>query len=372
MLQELGTPTQHISGAPFVLIPDENIEEAKEEFRDCLFARFQGEAPYMGRIIGIVNAIWSRDGRRIFVHRLGPLTFLLRVTNPRTQALVLARSVWIIAGFPMFVAPWSSEFSPEEPQLTSAVIPVELRGVPYLLFNNQSLSRLATAVGKPVSLAPETEIKENFEVAKLWVRVNLLAELPKKIVSGFSNGREVDISVSYPWLPVKCSGCGRFGHESLRCSYNISDRTKNPRYTRRSRSRESGAPRRSRTGRASSKNRKPLVVEKDNTILDSDKKHTQETPVNLESPLSPMTPMDELGGQTVPPQSPESHQQDMRQSSTSNTQVISLERACCASSVTVTHSEQIVKDSSAEQAELNSSPFFLVSNRKSGRKATRH
>ncbi|CAN6983091.1 unnamed protein product, partial [Brassica oleracea var. botrytis] len=124
-----------------------------------------------------------------FLLRLGPLTFLLRVTNPRTRALALARSVWIIAGFPMFVTPWSSEFSPEEPQLTSAVVPVELRGV-----------------------------KENFEVAKLWVRVNLLTELPKRIVTGFSNGREVDIYVSYPWLPVKCDGCGRFGHEFMGCS----------------------------------------------------------------------------------------------------------------------------------------------------------
>ena len=98
----------------------------------------------------------------------------------------------------MFVAAWSPEFTPEQPQLTSAVVPVELRGVPYLLFNQQSLSRIATAVGKPVSLAPEIERKENFEVAKVWVKVNLLTTLPDMIVSGFSNGREVEISVSYP------------------------------------------------------------------------------------------------------------------------------------------------------------------------------
>ncbi|KAF3519662.1 hypothetical protein DY000_02060123 [Brassica cretica] len=60
LLEELGSPTQHISGAPFVLIPDENLEEAKEEFRDFLFARFHGEAPDMGRIIGIIA---SKDRR---------------------------------------------------------------------------------------------------------------------------------------------------------------------------------------------------------------------------------------------------------------------------------------------------------------------
>ncbi|XP_013717736.1 uncharacterized protein LOC106421439 [Brassica napus] len=96
-----------------------------------------------------------------------------------------------------------------------------MRNVPYLLFNNESLSRITTAVGKPDSLAPETERKKNFEVAKLYVRVDLTAPLPHKIISGFSNGREVQIEVSYPWLPVKCDTCMRFGHKTDRCPAGV-------------------------------------------------------------------------------------------------------------------------------------------------------
>ncbi|CAN6823632.1 unnamed protein product [Brassica oleracea] len=65
LLVEIGTPSQHISGGHFVLIPDENLEEAKEEFRDILFARFHGEAPDIGRNIGIVNVIWSRPDKEL-------------------------------------------------------------------------------------------------------------------------------------------------------------------------------------------------------------------------------------------------------------------------------------------------------------------
>lgn len=216
-LEEIGTPTQHVSGVPFVLIPDDNISEAKKEFQEFIYARFYNDAPAMGRVIGLVNAIWARSGPRIYVHRIGQDTNLLKVSVTRTRELLLSRNVWMIAGYPMFVSTWSPEFSPDEPQVTTAVVPVELRGVPYLLFNKQSLSRIATAVGKPVSLAPETERKENFEVAKLWVRVNLLDELPKRIVSGFSNGREVAITVTYPWLPSKCENCKKFGHDAGIC-----------------------------------------------------------------------------------------------------------------------------------------------------------
>ncbi|KAJ4911054.1 hypothetical protein Rs2_05675 [Raphanus sativus] len=217
-LQELGTPSEHVSGVPFVLIPDENFEAAKLEFKDFIYARFHGDYPSMGKVIGVVNAIWAKAGPRIFVHNIGKGMYLLRVTNPRAREHLLSRTCWNIGGLPMFVAPWAPDFSPDEPLLTSAIVPVEMRNVPYLLFNNESLSRIATAIGIPDSVAPETERKENFEVAKLFVRVDLTTQLPHKIVSGFSNGKEVVIDVTYPWLPVKCDACKKYGHKMDSCS----------------------------------------------------------------------------------------------------------------------------------------------------------
>lgn len=249
-LEEIGSPSKHISGVPFVLIPDENIEAAREEFKDFVFAQFLGNPPDMGRVIGVVNALWARSGPRIFVHKLGPGSFLLRVTNPRTRAILLGRNMWNIAGFPMFVSPWSPEFTPESPPISSATISVELRGVPYLLFNKESLSRIATAVGKPVALSPETERKETFEVAKVLVRVDLTKDLPSKIISGFSDGREVEIDVSYPWLPSRCSECKEFGHIFSRCPARFQTPLSLKRKSNRSRSRPRSR-RRSRPGRSS-------------------------------------------------------------------------------------------------------------------------
>ncbi|KAH0885456.1 hypothetical protein HID58_061552, partial [Brassica napus] len=116
-LEELGTPSEHVSGVPFVLIPDENIESAKEEFRDYIFARFHGDWPSMGRIIGVVNAVWAKTGPRIFVHMVGAGEYLLKVTSAKTREHLLSRTCWNIAGFPMFVAPWSHDFTPRKLRL---------------------------------------------------------------------------------------------------------------------------------------------------------------------------------------------------------------------------------------------------------------
>ncbi|KAH0872777.1 hypothetical protein HID58_070139, partial [Brassica napus] len=100
-LKELGTPTEHVSGAPFVLIPDENIAAAKEEFKDYLFAWFHSDVPPMGRIIRVINAAWAKSGPRIYVHSIGQGLFLLKVTNPKTRETLVSRSCWNIAGVPI-------------------------------------------------------------------------------------------------------------------------------------------------------------------------------------------------------------------------------------------------------------------------------
>lgn len=86
------------------MIPDENIDAAKEEFKDFVFARFTGDTPPKGHIIGVVNAMWTRTGPRIFVHRIGEGAFFLQVTNERTRATILSRQAWMIKGCPMFVS----------------------------------------------------------------------------------------------------------------------------------------------------------------------------------------------------------------------------------------------------------------------------
>lgn len=89
----------------------------------------------------------------------------------------------------MCVAPWSPDFTPEQVPLTKAHVMVEFRGIPYLLFINASITRIASGVGEPKELSPETARKENFEVAKILVEVNLLKELPTTIISGLTNGK---------------------------------------------------------------------------------------------------------------------------------------------------------------------------------------
>ena len=50
-----------------MLIPDENLDAAREEFKDFIYAKFHYKASFMGRVISVVNAIRARLGPIIFV-----------------------------------------------------------------------------------------------------------------------------------------------------------------------------------------------------------------------------------------------------------------------------------------------------------------
>uniref|UniRef100_A0A1J3HYR0 DUF4283 domain-containing protein n=1 Tax=Noccaea caerulescens TaxID=107243 RepID=A0A1J3HYR0_NOCCA len=363
-LEELGTPSQHVSGAPFVLIPDDNIEEAKEEFKEFIFARFHGDAPKMGRVIGVVNAIWARAGPRIFVHRICEGTYLLRVINERTRAILLSRNMWNIAGFPMFVAPWSPDFNPVELPITSAVVLVEFRDVPYLLFNKQSLRRIATTIGKPVSLAPETERKENFEVAKINIRVDLTKTLPSEIVTGFTSGREVLVKVSYPWLPLKCEDCAKYGHATGNCS--LRNAIPKPAVMQKKRQQSKGPHRGSepRPGRSRSKKEKngantaevfsgqELTKEVEKIPVEENVEQIKSTEGGIQSLAEPSQPEVEEG----------QIQEEIKDLGNDG---LSKENAQTEDGA----STSVKTDKVLEEVEA---PFFLVTRKKSGRKVTPH
>lgn len=74
-------------------------------------------------------------------------------------------------------------------------------------------------MGVPVRLHPETEQCLNLKVAKVFVKADLSKELPKSMNFTFE-GKKTLVEYSYPWLPPKCTVCGKWGHYARVCRHN--------------------------------------------------------------------------------------------------------------------------------------------------------
>lgn len=87
-------------------------------------------------------------------------TVKFRICDQQTRSRILRRGVWNIAGIPMILSKWAPLEEKVEAETEVKVIPmwVTLKNVPRSMFSWKVLGFIASSVGKPVRLHPETEL----------------------------------------------------------------------------------------------------------------------------------------------------------------------------------------------------------------------
>jgi hypothetical protein len=96
--------------------------------------------------------------------------------------------------------------------------------LPLEFWTTRGLSLAASGVGKPLYADRVTEEQQRLGFARVLVEIDTKSVCPKEIHIRRANGTIISIGVEYPWLPPKCSGCGKFGHVSYACATNKKDK----------------------------------------------------------------------------------------------------------------------------------------------------
>lgn len=155
-------------------------------------------------------------------------TVKFRICDQQTRIRVLRRGVWNITGIPMILSKWAhlSEKENEETEVKIVPMWVTMENVPHSMYSWKGLGFIASSVGKPVRLHPETDLCSNFEEAKVFVNSNMTKPLPSGIRFRSKTGINANIKFSYPWTPTKCSLCAKWGHEDKECVKKVMSETK--------------------------------------------------------------------------------------------------------------------------------------------------
>lgn len=88
----------------------------------------------------------------------------------------------------MFVTKWEPGVLPVKPELKTAPIWLELRNVHFQFFNEDGLERIASLVGTPKFLHPNTANKTNLEVAKVFTIIDPRKPLPEAVMFSSTQG----------------------------------------------------------------------------------------------------------------------------------------------------------------------------------------
>ena len=209
-----------------VEIPDEVVVNANPLWEDFLIGKFLDSAPHIARIHAVVNKIWREGGKGqlVEVHEVDATTMKFKVPDPAMRARILRRGMWNIGNIPLVVTKWIPDELMEKPEVKSIPLWVHLKNVPLHMFSWEGLSFITSAAGHPVRLHPETAACKDFKLAKIFVNADLSKELPTKI-NFTKNGKSSLVEFIYPWLPLRCNSCGKWGHAEKACIMNKNDRT---------------------------------------------------------------------------------------------------------------------------------------------------
>lgn len=127
LLQKKGKAFTLPSGEVYVKIPNSVIEKNKTAWDCFVLDQFYSDPPSQGIIHDIVNGIWSKQYRDVYVSKMEGNAFLFRIPNSFTRHRVISQRLWQIKGQIIFVASWEPRVIPVKPELTSASIWLELR-----------------------------------------------------------------------------------------------------------------------------------------------------------------------------------------------------------------------------------------------------
>lgn len=115
---------------------------------------------------------------RIDVFEVNDRMVKFRIKDTAVRSRVLRRGMWNIADIPMIVSKWSPIKEDNQPEIKTIPMWVVLKNV-HTMFSWKGLGFLASAVGEPKRLHPETELCTKFEEAKVFVEADMSKELPK-------------------------------------------------------------------------------------------------------------------------------------------------------------------------------------------------
>lgn len=176
----------------------------------------------MAKIHVIVNKIWTHGDKtmKIDVFEVNQNMVKFRIKERATRERILRRDMWNIADVPMVISKWSPIV--EESQLDIQSIPmwITLKHVPFRMFSWKGIGCIASVVGEPKRLHPDTILCKTFEEAKVFVEVDLSKDLPESFRFQSDKGVDATVDFIYPWLPKKCASCSKWGHLKNACFLN--------------------------------------------------------------------------------------------------------------------------------------------------------
>ncbi|XP_020261132.1 uncharacterized protein LOC109837342 [Asparagus officinalis] len=121
---------------------------------------------------------------------LKPGLFLFKFKNLEDMSIILENGPWFLGSRPLLLKSWSIDDELEKRKDSVYPVWIHLPGLRLNLWNERSISKIASLIGKPITTDKLTANRQRLAYARVLVEVTLPSSLPDEIHIQGPNGKK--------------------------------------------------------------------------------------------------------------------------------------------------------------------------------------
>ena len=212
-------PLDH-SQRHIIRVPKEIVAQGSRKWEHTLVGHFIGKRLPYSLVKNATTRMWNKMGLEDMLATDSGY-FFFKFISKEVSDSVLEGGPWHIAGQPILLRKWEPGLELSKAAPSSVPLWVHIHDIPLEYWNEEGLSYIASAIGKPIHVDRLTAAGRRISYARICVEVNAQNELLKSLEIGSDDTthgepEKVTLRVEYPWNPVRCAKCQRFGHDCNR------------------------------------------------------------------------------------------------------------------------------------------------------------
>ncbi|KAL2460932.1 DUF4283 domain-containing protein [Abeliophyllum distichum] len=180
----------------------------------CLIGYFAGRFPGKKALLNLCSS-WDVE-YEYHTHESGWLVFKFHDEASRDK--VLKGGPYFVFGRPLLLKVMPKYFRFNDKEISLMPVWVVLPKLPLTYWNPKVLGKIASKIGKPISMDNLTSLRGRISYARVLVEIDAAKDLVRTVNVGLPNGDVFDQEVIYEHEPKFCSFCRMFGHSSKSCA----------------------------------------------------------------------------------------------------------------------------------------------------------
>lgn len=205
-------PPTIVDGEVEVKIEESDVEDELEFWSNSIILFALGDSLSMNAVKKFMEKNWNSVSLpELYYNEEG--YFIVRFRNQEDREHVLAQGPYFIYGKPLFLRQWSSDFEMKEDILRVMPLWVTFPQLPLHLWGEKCLAKIASSIGKPITMDECTTKKLRVSYARMLVEVDVTQKLRNSINIRDHNNKLVQQCIEYEWVPKYCHKCLKIGHD---------------------------------------------------------------------------------------------------------------------------------------------------------------